>query len=62
MDVMNRLTGFDLHEQTLVGQQVEFEMFFSLEVLVPEKCVLRREQFVWRLIFSLPIFLDQIMH
>jgi hypothetical protein len=36
MDWMNRLTGFDLHEQAFVDQQVEFEMFFSLEVLVPD--------------------------
>jgi hypothetical protein len=36
MDWENRLTGFGLHEQASIDQQVEFEMFFSLEVLVPD--------------------------
>ena len=35
MDGMDRITGFDLHEQALIDQQVEFERFFSLELLVP---------------------------
>jgi len=35
MDGVNRVTGFDLHKQAFIDEQVESEWFFSLELLVP---------------------------
>ncbi len=35
MDGKNGISGFDLHLQTLIDEQVESEFFFSLKMLVP---------------------------